>query len=85
MKKLQILFLLFLTICFSGCYQRFYCELKTDHLLVSAVDYTSFSKLSMSKTESDFDKICEKHKLNFSILIYRIIFSVFGPKTCPDL
>ena len=66
MKKLQILFLLFLTICLSGCYQRFYCELKTDHLLVSAVDYTSFSKLSMSKIESDFDKICEKHKLNFS-------------------
>ena len=66
MKKLQILFLLFLTICLSGCYQRFYCKLKTDHLLVSAVDYTSFSKLSMSKIESDFDKICEKHKLNFS-------------------
>ena len=66
MKKLQILFLLFLTICLSGCYQRFYCKLKTDHLLVSAVDHTSFSKLSMSKIESDFDKICEKHKLNFS-------------------
>ena len=66
MKTLQIFFLLFLTICLSGCYQRFYYELKTDHLLVSAVDYTSFSKLSMSKTESDFDKICEKHKLNFS-------------------
>ena len=66
MKTLQIFFLLFLTICLSGCYQRFYYELKTDHLLVSAVDCTSFSKLSMSKTESDFDKICEKHKLNFS-------------------
>lgn len=65
MKKLQILFLLFLTICLSGCYQRFYCELKTDHLLVSAVDGRSYSKLSMSKIESDFDKICEKHKLGF--------------------
>ena len=47
MKKLQILFLLFLTICLSGCYQRFYCELKTDHLLVSAVDGRSYSKLSI--------------------------------------
>ena len=78
MKKLQILFLLFLTICLSGCYQRFYCELKTDHLLVSAVDYTSFSKLSMSKTESDFDKICETHELYFgakdSIFGYNYIF-----------
>ena len=27
----------------------------------------------------------EKHKLIFSMLIYRIIFPVFGPKTCPDL
>ena len=65
MKTLQIFFLLFLTICLSGCYQRFYCELKTDHLLVSAVDGRSYSKLSMSKIESDFDKICEKHKLDF--------------------
>ena len=65
MKKLQILFLLFLTICLPGCYQRFYCELKTDYLLVSAVDGRSYSKLSMSKIESDFDKICEKHKLGF--------------------
>ena len=65
MKKLQILFLLFLTICLSGCYQRFYCELKTDQLLVSAVEGRSYSKLSMSKIESDFDKICEKHKLGF--------------------
>ena len=44
MKKLQILFLLFLTICFSGCYQRFYCELKTDHLLVSAVVHKEISE-----------------------------------------
>jgi len=65
MKTLQIFFLLFLTICLSGCYQRFYCELKSDHLLVSAVDGRSYSKLSMSKIESDFDKICEKHKLDF--------------------
>jgi predicted transcriptional regulator YheO len=68
-KSIKLLLMILLGIagiCLSGCYQRFYYELKTDHLLVSAVDYTSFSKLSMSKTESDFDKICEKHKLNFS-------------------
>ncbi len=47
MKTLQIFFLLFLTICLSGCYQRFYYELKTDHLLVSAVDGRSYSKLSI--------------------------------------
>lgn len=80
MKKLQILFLLFLTICFSGCYQRFYCELKTDHLLVSATNYRSFSKkiLLTSKVELDFDKICETHELYFgaknSIFGYNYIF-----------
>ena len=74
MKTLQIFFLLFLTICLSGCYQRFYCKLKTDHLLVSAVDHTSFSKLSMSKIESDFDKICEKHMFNYRVhgILFRL-------------
>ena len=68
-KSIKLLLMILLGIagiCLSGCYQRFYCKLKTDHLLVSAVDGRSYSKLSMSKIESDFDKICEKHKLNFS-------------------
>jgi hypothetical protein len=67
-KSIKLLLMILLGIagiCLSGCYQRFYCELKTDHLLVSAVDGRSYSKLSMSKIESDFDKICEKHKLDF--------------------
>ena len=84
MKTLQIFFLLFLTICLSGCYQRFYYELKSDHLLVSAVDGRSYSKLSMSKTESDFDKICEKHKLNlsekYSLWGYNSILWINGKK-----
>ena len=41
--------------------------------------------ISNCKSRQIFLNGKEKHKLIFSILIYRIIFPVFGPKTCPDL
>ena len=65
MRTLQILFLLFLTICLSGCYQVYLCELKTDHLLVSATDHCSFAQDSLSEIESDFNNICETHEFDF--------------------